>query len=90
MAGRALIIEKGIPVPIAKAYEPRTKLGRLVVAMEPGDSILFDTQDEMFSARHVMKVMKWRYKSRKVIGGWRIWRIDIEKVKDVDAGNGEG
>lgn len=67
-------IEKGIPVPPSMSGG-NSEFARLIRAMEPGDSVLLTTVEKKEHARQVMRSKGRKYASRKVAGGWRVWRV---------------
>ena len=67
-----MVIDKNIP--ISKRCGPRTELGRLAREMEVGDSVLCATERERDSLRWTLHDLGRVYASRKVDGGWRVWR----------------
>lgn len=79
-------IEKDVPIPPTQRGEcemqgnrggrPTTELTRLVRQMKSGDSLLCDSPGHLSMARKTIYTLGGRAVSRKVSGGWRVWRID--------------
>jgi hypothetical protein len=68
-----LSIDKGIPMP-----EERSgwgKFGNTIREMEVGDSVLVTEQRDVPNLQASAKRIGLRMTSRKVEGGWRVWRI---------------
>lgn len=69
-----MVIEKGVPIPYSKATGPRTAITKLVRQMVPGESILIPSRADYDTARKVLTQMRAKPVTRKVDGGWRVWR----------------
>lgn len=65
-------IESDIPIP--QACPARTRVSKLVRAMKVGDSILVSEEGELSSARKTLVRLGGKPVTRKVEGGWRVWR----------------
>ena len=65
-------IEKGIP--LARQL-PRSEGARLVSGMEPGDSMLTDSESTARNMTTMGRKRGWKMAQRKVEGGWRVWRL---------------
>lgn len=63
-------IDKGIPMP-----EGWSKFGNTIREMEVGDSVLLTDQRDVSNLQSSAKRIGLRMTSRKVEGGWRVWRI---------------
>jgi hypothetical protein len=74
-------VEKGIPIP--RVGSVRGKYTALVQSMEVGDSILCDSDLIVSRLRAAFIRLKVRYSTRKVPGGFRIWRLADEKPASV-------
>ena len=67
------MIEKGIALP---ARRKDNALRDLVVQMEPGDSILFESETQAAAAKRYGYCKGYKMTSRKIDReGWRVWRI---------------
>jgi len=75
------VIEKGVPVPEAGYRAPRSPQKRYPFkAMEVGDSFLMQTESfESWNALRVAAMAQKRnsktFSVRRVVGGFRCWRI---------------
>lgn len=72
-------IEKGIPIPLPRrgmGGRPLTEMGKTVRALEPGDSLLLETEEEATSARQIARSLSWKTAQRKMRDGWRMWRLE--------------
>ena len=68
------VIEKGIPLP------PRqSKYREIAQQMEPGDSMLFQTEQEAYALRHWLTGHGMSAATRKMRDGWRVWRLPDRK-----------
>jgi hypothetical protein len=67
-------IEDDIPIPPIKG-RPRTEFGRLLRSLKIGQSVLCDSEAQKDVARNVIIVNGGKYTTRKVDGGWRVWRV---------------
>lgn len=67
-------IESGVPIPPAD-YR-RSAFADLVRSMKVNQSILVDSYARRDHARKIIRSLGGRYVSRKVEGGWRVWRIE--------------
>lgn len=81
------IIEKSIPIPEAYSLPERQKSLSVMLSMEHGDSILFDSRQKMVSflssAKTYLKrnkLIDCRFVSRTVTGGWRVWKLVEPKI----------
>lgn len=72
--GALLKIDKNVPVPPMKG-KPRTTVGKLVRDMQTGDSIPCESEQEKEAVRSCMVHVGYKYATRKVDGGWRVWRV---------------
>lgn len=63
-------IDKGVEI-------PRRARGQwdFVDEMEPGDSILFDNQQEQLRCRDALRYRKMKYKTAMTNEGYRVWFI---------------
>ena len=71
-------IQKGVPIPVRKQYNPRTPITRLAAQMVVDDCADCDNETEMCAVRIVIKrYLKGRAKVEKCAtgSGWRVWRI---------------
>lgn len=66
-----LNIEKGIPVPM----HHQSKKGKLASLIKTGESVLFASRDSANVFRLGCMYRGYRMISRKVDGGFRVWRI---------------
>lgn len=69
-----MVIEKGVPIP--RPYRARTETSRLVGEMQPGDSLLVDTEDAGRNVKYMGKYRGFKMTMRKMEGGWRVWRVE--------------
>lgn len=69
-------IEKDIAIPEPYRAGPITDLCKLAYKMKAGESLLCDSLREREIVRGAIKRMGGRACSRKVHGGWRVWRTD--------------
>lgn len=66
-------IDKGVDIPTSRTRYPFSE-------MDPGDSILFESEKQAASARVAAvrfaqaRSPEWGFTLRKVEGGWRLWR----------------
>lgn len=67
-------IEKGVPIPAFKSAG-WGKFGKTVHEMEVGDSVLVTGQNDVCNLQTQGRRLGLRMSSRKVEGGWRVWRI---------------
>jgi len=67
-----LSIEKNIPIPARKGWG---KFHDTIHSMEIGDSVLLTEQRDVANFMSVGKRVGLKMSSRKVDGGWRVWRI---------------
>jgi hypothetical protein len=65
-------IESNIPVP--PAGKCRSAFTDMVRSMKVNQSILVDSWAKRDHARKVIKALGGQYVSRKMDGGWRVWR----------------
>lgn len=72
---KAIKIEKDVPLP-----QPNTWRG-IIDAMEPGDSILVDTPQQISSLRHAAVRVKAATKSKKEGSKIRFWLIRDAKKR---------
>lgn len=68
-----MVVERGIPIP--PKCERASEFCKTVRGMKPDESILVDTSHKMDHARKIIKALGGKSVTRKVEGGWRIWRI---------------
>lgn len=68
-------IENDIPIPPKGTPIPRTEPGRVAMTMGVGQSVICRTVCEYDTVRTMLKRLGGRYTSRKMDGGWRVWRI---------------
>jgi len=68
-------IEKGIPMPRPNHRGGYGKFGNIVREMEVGDSVLVTKQRDVANLMSSGKRIGLGMSSRKVEGGWRVWRI---------------
>ena len=68
-----LVIEKNVPVPPKKKINTRWSIAE---NMEIGDSVLVATQMDSLSLHNYCRRKGFRSTSRKVEGGYRVWRIE--------------
>lgn len=68
------MIDKDIPLPKRRA--PMTQAGAEARQMVPGDSRLCDTPSERETVRSAIVGIGGKCASRKVDGGWRVWRVE--------------
>jgi NADH/NAD ratio-sensing transcriptional regulator Rex len=66
-------IESGIPIPSISVA--KSELGRKVRAMEVGQSVLCDSEEESQRVRDAMRSAGFKCSRRKVDGGFRVWRV---------------
>lgn len=50
-------------------------MGRICREMKKGDSIFCATNVEKECARMAIRALGGKYATRKVEGGWRVWRL---------------
>lgn len=69
-----MVIEKDVPIPPkhARAQGVAATLSR----MQKGDSFLLDSEDACRHAHGVAKRNGMKITTRKVEGGWRVWKIE--------------
>ena len=68
-------IEKGISIP--KAFRGRKgKWDKLADQLEVGDSIFFTTEREFNNARNMLANRGIKITTRRIEGGFRIWRVE--------------
>lgn len=67
------IIEKGIPIP---SKSTRIAVKYPFKEMEVGDSIFFETLNDVNGAYKVAKYQGVKVTARQVDGGYRVWRIE--------------
>ena len=65
-------IETGIPIPV-KNWSG-SEFTRTIRALKVGESVLVDTDTKRDHARKIIKSLGGMYATRKMDGGWRIWR----------------
>lgn len=66
-------IERGVGIPPVNPWSPMAKA---LSAMEVGESILCDTEQDIERARQAAARLGVKICRRKIAGkGWRIWRI---------------
>ena len=66
-------IEKGVPMP--ERSSGWGKFGNTIREMEVGDSVLVTVQRDVANLMSSGKRIGLGMSSRKVEGGWRVWRI---------------
>ena len=73
-------IEKGVPVPPPKrgigTGRPASELTKLVRKMKRGECVLVDSPEKMRLARVCIYEMGGKPLSRKMVDGWRVWRVE--------------
>jgi hypothetical protein len=69
-----MIIDKGVPVP-GPVYQKPGRFKALAAQMEPDDSVLCGTRQERDSLRKALEAIGCSALTRKVDGGYRVWRI---------------
>ncbi len=72
---KELPIEDDVPIP-PKFLSPRTPAGRAALKLKCGQSVLCPTDAERYNALQAIKRSGGKYQSRKVEGGWRVWRVE--------------
>lgn len=70
-------IERGIPV--AKAYGSRSIYRKTAEQMQEGDSVLCDSESGAGGLRAYLLRMGFKAATRKVEGGWRVWKLEEKK-----------
>ncbi len=68
-----LSIEKGVPMPETRSGWG--KFGNTIREMEVGDSVVVKKQVDVCNLQATSRRLDRRMASRKVDGGWRVWRI---------------
>lgn len=69
-------IDKTVPLPVGPRLGPLTKWVKVAYQMEPGDSVLLDTDKARICLLRRLKAMGVGYTSRKLEeGGFRVWRL---------------
>lgn len=68
-----LLIEKGVPIPKRAGW---SKYSKAIREMEVGDSVFVTEQKEVCNLQSTSYRLGIRMSSRKVDGGWRLWRIE--------------
>jgi hypothetical protein len=63
-------IEKNVPVPPSG----RSKI-EIINDMEIGDSVFCDRYENAMSLRDALRYRGFKYTTRKVNNGWRVWRL---------------
>jgi hypothetical protein len=73
-----LKIEQNVPIPAINKATGRTmsEETRLALKMKPGDSIFCPTGRIYMRIVSAMRNRKLAYATRKVDGGYRVWRVD--------------
>lgn len=70
----AMKIEKGVPIP------PKMRVPRKAIfhQMEVGDSVFMPgkKRNPLAYTVHIRRTRGWKFTSRKVEGGVRIWRVE--------------
>ena len=66
-------IDKGIPMPERRSGWG--KFGNTVREMEVGDSVLVTERGDVPNLQASARRIGLRMTSRKVEGGWRVWRV---------------
>jgi len=67
-------IEKGFPIPELRSGWG--KFGSIIREMEVGDSVLVTKQGDVCNLQQQGRRLGLVMLSRKVDGGWRVWRIE--------------
>jgi hypothetical protein len=67
-------IERGIPMPAGAS--PRGLWGRIAAQMQAGDSVLCPMETNAKTIGGALKKLGHKYSTRKVDGGWRVWRVE--------------
>lgn len=67
-----LSIEKGVPIPKREGW---SKYSKTIREMEVGDSVFVTQQKEACNFHTTSYRLNVRMSSRKVDGGWRVWRV---------------
>lgn len=77
-----LKIEQNIPIPAINKATGRamSEETRLALKMKPGDSIFCPTGRIYMRIVSAMRNRKLAYATRKVEGGYRVWRIDARTL----------
>jgi hypothetical protein len=70
-------IEHGIPIPPKRGQCARY----VAMAMAPGDSVFFETEDKANTLRQWLREFGGKPIVRKMDGGWRVWRTAGEAQK---------
>lgn len=72
-----MTIEHGIPLPPKGHGEgkPITEMGREIRQLQVGDSLLYETEKQVCSARSLARREGFKVAQRKTSSGWRMWRI---------------
>lgn len=65
-------VEDGIPIPPKRGQ--RGERGRIVGAMQIGQSVLCESEPEAQRVRDACRHCGFKCAQRKVSGGWRVWR----------------
>lgn len=69
-------IEKDVPIPTRGAPRgPRTEATRLAEKMQPGDSVLVETEAIATSMTAFGRARGLKMTQRKTGEGWRVWRL---------------
>jgi hypothetical protein len=64
-------IDKGVPIPAPI----RRGLSEIARRMEPGDSVMCETEANADTVRRVLSKYGVKGAKRKIDGGWRVWRL---------------
>ena len=68
-------IEKGIPIPEARICM-KSAYAETVQQMEPGDSVLMETEREADALRQAGITRGYKMRRRKCDNGWRVWVVE--------------
>ena len=69
-------IDKNIPLPSETRGRPPSGKYGWFSDFEVGDSVLIGDEKEYNLTRYAMHHYNLKYRSQKVVDGWRIWRTE--------------